>query len=143
MTLYDPFGRAIHPNESDYSESERGHEKENPKPADSPTRNLTGKPPIGTVSVDPVMSAAEKKREAYEEKRYRLEKRGLWIQGALCIFTALAFGAAAYYATSTTRLAISRLNTVAAPWQQDPARRVFLLPIISAARAWLPTRVRT
>jgi hypothetical protein len=79
--LYDASGQPI----ISEHESERGQEKEHSSSADSESATKPTEPPHSHP-------------DSYEEKNYRLQKRGLWIQALLCIFTALAFGAAAYYA---------------------------------------------
>lgn len=55
----------------------------------------------------------EKKRSADHDKDQALQKRGLWIQGFLCLFTALAFGAAAYYASVANQQRITMDRTFA------------------------------
>ena len=57
------------------------------------------KPPVGTVHVVTERIQPEKTQSTTDQAdNYKLQKKSINVQRALCVFTALAFGAAAYYA---------------------------------------------
>ncbi len=98
MKLHDAYGRSIHPDTSHGSDSEHCHQGEHSNPGENRAANNSDEPIERTSSNESSISAQKSQNDTYKEKQYRLEKGGLMTQVALCVFTALAFGAAAYYA---------------------------------------------
>lgn len=93
--LYDAYGCLLKDAEDP---SEQGHERVHPDAVHDHSSQDTEAPSIPALHNDPPVSTSKSKANAYEEKQYRLQKRGLFVQAALCVFTAAAFVAAAYYA---------------------------------------------
>jgi hypothetical protein len=74
-------------------------QQEDATSSENTSDNQAKKTTTKVISVIAEPSNTEKAdRAAEQEKNYRYQRIGLRIQGALCFFTALAFGAAAYYA---------------------------------------------
>lgn len=103
--LFDAHGNPMLGSES--SEKSRECEEATNSRHDQPAND--GKNPVQRpISNDPAINTESNKAQSYEEKDYRLQKWGLVVQVCLCAFTALAFGAAAYYAEIARR----QLNTM-------------------------------
>jgi len=98
MALYDPYGRPIDANASNQNDSKQGHQGEYANPAKNHAADNTDGPTKSAISDDSSVSTEKSQPDTDDKKRYRLQQWGLFVQAALCIFTAFAFGAAAYYA---------------------------------------------
>src|SRR4051794_10756125 len=97
MDLYDAYGCRINPR------VDCGQQEEHTDPAQNQTTTKPAEPPQRPITLNHLVNTKNGQPDSYEEKNYRLQKRGLWIQALLCFFTALAFVAAAYYAYIANR----------------------------------------
>ncbi|HEY1949129.1 MAG TPA: hypothetical protein VGG97_19125 [Bryobacteraceae bacterium] len=121
--LYDHRGKPIIPSES-FSEpsstkSESVEQEKEANSANKATSETPYKPPERSFSIDQSVATNEKHQKTYEEKNYRLQKSGLWIQGILCLVTGFAFAAAAWYANIAQKQQVimqKQLETTDRPW---------------------------
>jgi hypothetical protein len=87
--LFDAHGRPVQGNFSDSTRENAQREVATHSVKDQATHE-GNKPPQRSISDDSVINSQRKQAESYEEKNYRLQKRGLVIQSLLCLFTALS-----------------------------------------------------
>jgi len=116
--LFDAHGRPIQASYSNSTTQSEHHKVAADSVKDQPADDGS-EPPQRSISENAAISSQTNKSESYEEKNYRLQKRGLVVQIFLCVFTALAFGAAAYYAhiaSIQARIMQQQLDTTDRPW---------------------------